>query len=131
MSAVTGAGALRVRELHAEAIADVGLGDPVGNDPRVRRAPPEYNLPVISRLPGIWYDERLGASSQVVLPDEHEIFTQGGDLEHRLVRSNEQSIGWAAGPSDPAAAGGSRAGRWPRLVDQKPDRSPQALCTGN
>jgi hypothetical protein len=49
---------LAVGTLQAAAIADVGLGDPVGNDPRVRRAPPEYNLPVISRLPGIWYGER-------------------------------------------------------------------------
>jgi hypothetical protein len=48
-----GRGGVAVGTLQAEAVADVGLRDPGGNDPRVRTAPPEYNLPVISRLPGI------------------------------------------------------------------------------
>ena len=55
MSAVTGARALRGRELHAEAIADVRLRDLGGSDARSHSAWLECNPPVISGLPGVWY----------------------------------------------------------------------------
>jgi hypothetical protein len=50
------AGLAGVRVARA-AIADERLRDLGGNDPRAHTARLEYNPPVISGLPGIWYGE--------------------------------------------------------------------------